>query len=265
MDNFYDNMEFIRLCFRHEKYVAELPPTVLTYVDVTYVLSGEMSYYINGVPVIVKAGSAIVFPQGSTRQRLAGKDPAFYASFNVQVPDDFNIGVSGLVKNALCSNTVYLLENAKKDHLSVDPEKINKILSIFVYLCYQLREIANDSGNAHVRFIKQYINDHLCECITLEDISSRIHLVEQYVCSIFKKHTGMTVFEYINSERIDLAKRLIAANDLPLIKISEMCGFSDYNYFSRTFKRIVGLPPVYYRKNSLPSGVEIPEAREEQG
>lgn len=263
MDSIYNNMKFIRLCFHIADTVTKLAPTVLTYVDITYVLSGEISYYINGKAVTVKAGNAIVFPQGSTRQRLEGREPVFYVSFNVQVPEDFNLGVSGLIKNALCPNTVYLLENAKRDHLSVDPEKTNKILSTFIYLCCQLREIANGSGNAHVRLIKQYINDHLCERITLEELSSSIHLVEQYICAIFKKHTGMTVFEYINSERLDLAKRLIAANELTLIKISEMCGFSDYNYFSRVFKRVVGVTPVNYRRNSLPPHNDPPKTKDD--
>ncbi len=251
MDTFYDKMKFIRLCFHIMDAVPALGSSVLNYVDVTYVLFGEMSYYINGTAVTVKAGSAIVFPQGSTRQRLAGNEPTYYVSFNVQVPEDFNLGVSGLVKNAVCPNTVYMLENAKKDDLSIDPEKTNKVLSTFIYLCCQLREIAIGSGNPHVKLIKQYIYDHLCEDITLAALSDHVHLVEQYICSIFKKHTGMTVFQYINSERIDLAKRLIATNEFTLIKISEMCGFSDYNYFSRIFRQIVGMTPVYYRRSAL--------------
>ncbi len=256
MDAFYNKMKFIRLCFHIMDTVPALSPTTLTYVDVTYVLSGKISYYINGTPVTVKSGSAIVFPQGSIRQRTSGNDPAFYVSFNVQVPDDFDLGISGVIENAIRPNTVYMLENAKKDDMSIDPEKTNKILSTFMYLCFQLKEVAIGSGNPHVQQIKQYINDHLCESITLTEISAHVHLVEQYICSIFKKHTGMTVFQYINSERIDVAKRLIASNEFTLIKISEMCGFSDYNYFSRIFSQIVGMTPVYYRRSSIKSTVK---------
>ncbi len=263
MDKLYDNMKFIRLLFRSVPAVNATAPVLLTYVDVTYVLSGEISYRFNGNPVTAKAGDAIVFPRGCIRQRLCGTAPAYYVSFNVKVPDDFDLGVSGLVENALCPNTVYLLENAKKDSLSIDLQKENKCLSIFLYLCCQLKEIANDSGNVHVKLIKQYINDHLCEHITLGEISNQIHIVEQYICAVFKKYTGMTVFEYINSERVDLAKRLIATNEFTLIKISEMCGFFDYNYFSRIFKRVVGITPLNYRRSALSHHIKLPEERED--
>ena len=54
--------------------------------------------------------------------------------------------------------------------------------------------------------------------------------------------------QYLAEQRIDLAKRLILTQQEELHKISELCGFSDYNHFSHTFKKISGMSPMFYRK-----------------
>ena len=71
----------------------------------------------------------------------------------------------------------------------------------------------------------------------------------RYVCTLFKRETGMTITEYAVGEKIDLAKRMIIMRRQTLTEIAETCGFSDYNYFSRVFKRTVGMTPGEYRKS----------------
>ena len=60
----------------------------------------------------------------------------------------------------------------------------------------------------------------------------------------------MSIIEYVLKERIAMAKSLLMEGSLPLTKISEMVGFSDYNYFSRTFKKQTGYTPLAYKKNA---------------
>ena len=67
---------------------------------------------------------------------------------------------------------------------------------------------------------------------------------------IFKQKTGLSIIEYVLKERITLAKSLLMEGSFPLTKIAEQVGFFDYNYFSRTFKKLTGYTPLAYKKNA---------------
>jgi len=66
---------------------------------------------------------------------------------------------------------------------------------------------------------------------------------------IFKQTTGMSIARYIIKKRIDESKSLLQEGTLSLPEIADEVGFSDYNYFSRAFKKEVGITPHRY-KNS---------------
>ncbi len=251
MNSIYSGVEFLRYNYQ-DNISPQLNRMTIPYLDITYVIEGELHYELNGESVAVHQGEAIIFPPHSVRYRYQSNARVRYCSFNVILPADFSVPIKGVVKNAFRSNTAYMLETVKKDSESISSNKTDKCISTFFYLYHQLLESAFDREiNPHVKAIKQYINKHLFETITLDMISSDVHLVDRYLCTLFKKHTGMTVIEYINAERIDAAKKLIATNDIPLYKVAEECGFTDYNNFSRTFKKFTGTSPGDYKHNIL--------------
>ncbi len=247
------------LLFNYEKQsgVGRIAPSVLPYLDLTYCINGEMEYRINGEKVFLKSGDAILFPPGSTRERIQIEKPCLYASFNVRFDKKCEFEHSGHIKGCITPSTIYLLESFKKDFATVSANKKEKCLATFSYLYYELMEKLCDAENPHVHIIKQYISDNLSCPLTIEDIASRVHLAPQYVCSLFKKETGSTIIQYVINRRIDLAKRLLVTSDDPIYVIAEHCGFSDYNYFSHTFKKVTGVSAVSFRKirlNMIKSG-----------
>lgn len=96
--------------------------------------------------------------------------------------------------------------------------------------------------------IKQYINSHYTERITLESLESEFYLSKYYIEKEFKKCYGITVFGYIIAKRINLAKRLLRFTDKTIDEISHMCGFSDQSYFNRQFKKAEGITGTAFRK-----------------
>ena len=70
---------------------------------------------------------------------------------------------------------------------------------------------------------------------------------ESYLSSLFKKETGTTITDYINSTRIRQALILLNTSSLPIGEVASRCGFLDSNYFSRIFKKQLGLSPREYR------------------
>lgn len=100
--------------------------------------------------------------------------------------------------------------------------------------------------------IKDYIHQNYSNpSLSVPDVSQHVHLSSSYVCTIFKNETGQTLNQYLTDYRIKMSKQLLSS---PLYKISDISlqvGYSDGNYYSRTFKKIVGLSPSEYREKML--------------
>lgn len=247
MKNAFNSAKYLFVYTRRDS-VPPIERARLDYIDLTYCLEGEMRYEYNGESVRLTPGDAILFPVGSERVRYFCSNHNYYASFNLLLQEPFVPEVCGYIPKAVMPDTVYMLDIFKSVWDSVSAKKQEKCAAIFLYLYYQLIEAVKDRENLHVKLAKQYLQSHLSEAIHLEDVADQVHLVPNYLCAIFKKATGKTVMQYLTEQRIELAKRLILTQADELYKISERCGFSDYNHFSHTFKKISGMSPVSYRQ-----------------
>ena len=242
-------INFFHFSFRQAEYVPKLDRMVLPYIDLTYCVDGEMQYFYEGEEYILRSGDAILYPKGSVRIRNLVDKPALYASFNVGYTGEFEPSLRGVIRKSLRSDTVSILESVRKSHESLSEHRDERCTALFWYLYYQLADTVIDNDNPHIKHIKRYIAEHLTEKITLLDIADTVHLDPHYCCSLFSKHEKMGIFDFINSQRIELAKNLISANTLSLSEVAEHSGFRDYNYFSRVFFKITGISPRMYRKN----------------
>lgn len=103
--------------------------------------------------------------------------------------------------------------------------------------------------NQQVQEILAYINQHITETITVEQLSEQFYLSTSYICRIFKAATGTTINKYINARRITIAKSLLAMN-LGVSEVCEKCGFNDYSNFLKAFTKAVGISPKKYAQYS---------------
>lgn len=111
-----------------------------------------------------------------------------------------------------------------------------------------LLEKINYSENDIVNSAVKIINRDYCSGITLEDISKELHISKNYLCSLFKKYTGVSFCKYLNTLKTNMAKKLLEENKKSLEYISYECGFSSQAHFSLTFKKYTGITPGEYRK-----------------
>ena len=82
-------------------------------------------------------------------------------------------------------------------------------------------------------------------------IAEEVHLTSSYISTLFKKYQGVNIIDYLTDIRIKKAMELLSGTDLKTYEISEKIGYSNPQYFSVLFKRIVGFSPIEYRKNHL--------------
>lgn len=97
--------------------------------------------------------------------------------------------------------------------------------------------------------IKEYIYENLSGNLSSEILSSELLIPRNALFKIAKSETGMTLGQYIQYCRLEYAKKLLKNTEDTIAQISEQCGISDFNYFSRLFKRQYGVSPREYRKN----------------
>jgi AraC-like DNA-binding protein len=98
--------------------------------------------------------------------------------------------------------------------------------------------------------IERYVDGHISDGISVNELCEEFFVSKNALYRIFKRDFGTTVNEYITKKRLAAAEELLSDNKLSIADIAERCGFSDYNYFIRTFKRHCGITPLKYRKRS---------------
>lgn len=95
--------------------------------------------------------------------------------------------------------------------------------------------------------IINFIELNFSEDLSIEKIAGSIHIHPSHAMRTFKKEMGTTITSYINNKRIEEAKELLTRSNLLITDISIMVGFSDPQYFSRVFKKMVSMTPKEYR------------------
>ncbi|MGI6148910.1 MAG: response regulator [Firmicutes bacterium] len=111
---------------------------------------------------------------------------------------------------------------------------------------YRLRSLRHNVEKAI-----EYIHEHYCERIYLDDLANHVNLSKHYLCYLFKKETGTTITNYINDLRIEKAKQLLLDGEYAVKELYHRLGFRDQQYFSKTFKRIVGKTVTEYKRQAL--------------
>lgn len=95
-----------------------------------------------------------------------------------------------------------------------------------------------------------YINDHIREKISLNEICDSLGVNKSYLSSIFNREMGFSIVDYIHKKRISNAKYLLSNTDFSISEISDYVGYFDTSYFIRIFKTVSGITPLKYRESS---------------
>lgn len=107
----------------------------------------------------------------------------------------------------------------------------------------------NSTGKiAIVESVKQYVEEHYDEKITLHCLARKMFINTSYLSNLFSEVAGVNYRDYVTSVRVRHAKKLLKTTDYSIEEISRRTGFSDSKYFSKIFKKSTGETPRSYRK-----------------
>ncbi len=98
--------------------------------------------------------------------------------------------------------------------------------------------------------IKTYITENLASPLSVSMLAKKFYVSKNHLYSLFVNEFGISVSRFITNERIKKAKELLIETEKPIVEISELCGYTEYNYFIRIFKKETGISPLKYRKQN---------------
>lgn len=105
-----------------------------------------------------------------------------------------------------------------------------------------------DEGNLIYK-LSNYIANNIREDLSVEALCSLFSISRSKLYELSNKYFGMSIAKYIRKKRVDYAARLLSENKCLVSEAADKAGFDDYNYFSKVFKREIGVAPREYKIN----------------
>ena len=143
----------------------------------------------------------------------------------------------------------FLVDMIFKNRFS-NPEYLDSLSNALAHFLLQNIQTEKNINVALQDIVNKISEGFYDSNINIGEILNKSGYAEDYIRSEFKTFTGKTPVEFLTELRINHACYLIDIykNSISLIEIAEKCGYTDYVYFSRRFKHVMGMSPKSYMK-----------------
>lgn len=130
----------------------------------------------------------------------------------------------------------------------LDLESIIGILDQIIDICIDTHQMeVSETISGTILQVAKYIRENYHEELSLGQLAKRFLIESSYLSRLFRQQMGENLMSYIARQRMERAKQYICQGDISLTEISFLVGYDDYNYFSRVFKKMVGISPREYK------------------
>ena len=226
-----------------------------TYSEIFYITEGAGSFIVSGIEFNVSKNDILLIAPGETHTEISSESlPLSY----------FVIGISGvsLTRTTLYTFPYFLTKDEKQELLfffkQCHKEKRNQLfnsdkistqlISTLLLLLEREQKLRiHSTAEKEIEKIKAYLDKHYVDTIDLDRLAQKFHISKFYLSHQFKKEFDISPIKYLNYLRINEAKRLLLASDLPITEIAQQTGFTSPSYLTQSFKKEVGLSPSEFR------------------
>lgn len=235
------------------------------YYHLFYYLSGQTDFIVDGTRHKTEKDICFIVPPNTVHEilKVAGDTVTCYEiKFSIydQVSIE-NLSQSGYVfygNDYIADLILFIVNNG----LSRVPEYIDtteaSLYTLITYLTREYYEANNKSRNSQLIdttdfsditvSIIIYLEENYTNQISLEMIAKSIGYNKNYVCSVFKKDTDISIIDYLNFVRIRQAAVYFSYSDNDISLVCARVGFANVSHFNRTFKKFIGISPTTYKK-----------------
>jgi len=241
-----------------------IKPYKIWFYHLVLVLEGSCTYIADGETIVLKKNDVLLLTPETFRERFANHSYIHIVIFNFfgkneYMPTENHVyrnAINQIIRNLLdvYPYKTYIALQKKNEISSSDFKSLKQtevLNHIFECIMLELFETSqNQSNNPHVTNILKYINENINAPLTLTDVCRHAHLSKEYTARLFKQETGMTISEYINKEKLYLAKNMLETPNMSLKKISSNLGYENYSYFTKLFKDMFNISPQKMRNEA---------------
>lgn len=227
---------------------------------------------------LLNKGDVLIIPSGNKYRLLPPDNNAVYIALNfdytqsnirqqkpippveadtfdsqliLEKPEDFNIPVfnevtyiSGMKK---ISSRLSRIEREYSQKLLYFENIISNIMAELLLECARAQHGQRYKGSNEIASIViGYINENLGRPLSNKTIGEALKLHPNYISKLIKISTGLPLHQYLLRTRVYHSIELLAEKKLTVSEIAEQCGFCDIYHYSKSFKKIIGIPPSQY-------------------
>ncbi len=239
------------------------------FYELLYVVQGEGKFIVEGAEYPLRSGSVFLMPPHEFHHAIPNTDTTYeryVINFESAAVKESLLRLSilkggGKYKNGVYFPTGSVTEEMKRTFAEMDEacEMFSNVkhrdskeetylmallTKVILLLSLQEAETAVSQDENLVARVIEYLGEHLSDDISLDEIANRFFVSKYYLCRAFRKHTGATVFGYLNAKRIAMAQTLLS-NGEPATAVAYRVGFRNYSSFYRAFCKITGEPPAH--------------------
>lgn len=243
--------------------VQKFPNHFHDFYVIGFIEGGKRHLWCKGREYQLQSGDLILFnPRDNHYCAPVDGEPLDYRAVNIsqEIMLDAVREITGK-DSALrfTQNVVYQSEAAAfvgdvYDAILSDAPRLQKEEAFFYLLEQILQEYSgpieaprNSAPDDQIKKLCAYMEQHFAENITLEDMLSMTSFGKSYLLRVFTKQVGVPPYRYLQTIRIDKAKKLLEQGIEP-IEVAAMAGFSHQSHFTNFFKSFIGLTPKQYQR-----------------
>lgn len=246
-------------------------PRVLPYYKIVLVLRGSGFFVMDGYETLLRTGDVFfLFPHVKHHYYANRDDPweLKWAAFGGTSCAGLTQALSVTPENPILHNvmTRRLLTMLDGVIAGMEQEKTVEYGALgSLYLLFdeilRIREnealVQNEaSEDALVEKVLTFVSLNYANDLNVDVVRSHVNYSRSYFSHFFKKKTGMSLPQYINTLRVERAKELLRQTDLKVAEIANSIGYSDAFYFSRIFKQLTGQSPQQYKTDCATDDIE---------
>lgn len=220
----------------------------------------EIELFTQSAGGVITNGDYIHFDAGDIAVRAPGQHvqgvlpySCYVIKFSV-LPNDFFSAFPPKIPSSDAEDIKEAFMNIYKNCMLPDiPSRLEaqaNLYHLLSMLCRNLMNSENETYNPHIRSSVRYIQNHLCDDISVSQLLEVTSLSKSQFHKLFKAYTGTTPTAFITSCRIEKAKNLLKITDWKISDIAGQCGFSDQAYFTFLFRKATGMSPLKFRSES---------------
>ena len=225
-------------------------------LEFIYTVSGSIEVYIGSELYLTKPGDIVAINSNKIHtfkgenwqfHCLKAAAPIFQA---LGIPHNFFIASPLVQDEELVSAFLDVIRECQKERFLSQQFitlAVQKFLLIF-YEKYGRNPHAEDMSKENSHFelavrVINYLNQHLSENFSLDDIAKELGVSSSHMSHCFKEATGISIVDHLNRLRCYTAKNYLMHSNKKINEIAELCGYQNNSYFARTYKKIIGYAP----------------------